>query len=132
MSPEFFQEREKTGAKWKSSHAEAFLIHALARSLVHSLPPRADVSPPSYLGPSSACPDGRTDGRSHGHRRASEPGQSVNVLLLNGELELQNVTSLVSTEGEKLRFGMATVSVAAATRRRTRIGVSSSDCQAHV
>ena len=29
------------------------------------------------------------------------------MLLLNGELELQNVTSLVSTEGEKLRLGMA-------------------------
>ena len=28
-------------------------------------------------------------------------------MLLNGELELQNVTSLVSTEGEKLRFRMA-------------------------
>ena len=71
-------------------------------------------------------------GRTPGHRRASEPGQSVNVLLLNGELELQNVTSLVSTEGEKLRLGMATASAAAVTRRRTRIGGSSSDCQAHV
>ena len=39
MSPAFFQEREKTAAKWKSSHAEAFLIPAKPRTLTHSLHP---------------------------------------------------------------------------------------------
>ena len=37
--------------------------------------------------------------------------------------ELQNVTSLVSTEGEKLRLGTATASATVATRRRTGLEV---------
>ena len=49
MSPAFFQEREKTAAKWKSSHAEAFLIPAKPRTLTHSLHPAHRPSLPLRL-----------------------------------------------------------------------------------